>query len=112
MVEPTTPPPPTAEPAPTLPRQPPEEVWFRFRSTTIDLTSTTLICAWRLLRVVILGAESRSTPCRCSRALITTRNCGSVRMPVMVSTDGAVGPPGALLRRPEVTTLSDAEGKT
>src|SRR5437868_2142800 len=110
MVEPTTPPPPTAVPPTPLPNPPPEEVWFRLRSVTMYLTSATLIWAWRLLRVVTFGAEIRSTPWRCSRALITTRNCGSVRIPVPVKRAGREGPPGAWPRRPPVKRLSAALG--
>src|SRR6185503_16755854 len=64
--------------------------------------STTLICAWRPLMVVTSGACNKSVPPRCSNARTTTRNCGSVRMPVSVAMAGAP----ALLRKPEVTRLS------
>src|SRR5262245_33621806 len=69
-------------------------------------TRTDLICACRALRVVILGALRRLTPFFCSSARITTRNCGSVRMPVSVPMAGAFTP----LRRPDVIRLSVAEG--
>src|SRR4026209_1246053 len=64
---------------------------------------TVLICAWRALRVVTFGALINLTPCRCSRARMTTRSCGSVRIPVSVPSAGA------LLRNPEVRRLSVAE---
>src|SRR5690349_19222039 len=68
-------------------------------------TRTDLISAWRALNVVTLGALRRLTPFFCSRARITTRNCGSVRIPVSVPMAGAFNP----LRKPDVTRLSLAD---
>src|SRR5438093_12028512 len=69
-------------------------------------TSTVLICACRPLGVITFGAAMKLTPWRWSKALITTRNCGSVRMPVIAATAGA------LFRRPLVRILSVDAGET
>ena len=52
------------------------------------LISVAFIWACRPLTVVTFGADKISVPLRCSSALITTRNCGSVMMPVIVPTAG------------------------
>ena len=67
--------------------------------------STTWISVCRPLSVVNEASLSKSAPSRCCRACITTRNCGSVRMPVIVPIAGEF----SVLRRPPVINWSEAD---
>jgi len=83
---------------------------------TMDIMSLIATCACRPLCAVTRGAERISAPSRCSIALIVIRNCGSVRMPVMVAkVTGELaleGAPVATLSRPLVKIPSEAAGQS
>ncbi|RME92354.1 MAG: hypothetical protein D6766_10225 [Verrucomicrobia bacterium] len=93
--------PPVIPPTPPMPPTPPPKAPPWLKVTTL-CRSMIWICACRPLTVVTLGAAMMSTPPRCSSARMTTRNCGSVRMPVIVPTAGMAVPPTSVVRKPAV----------